>query len=135
MPPPSRARGTATSAGRGSSAIPRAGRVPEPGEYATRTRLGRRRGWKSQDTGPRIVNWSERRDSNPRPPVPQTDALPDCATLRPWGNALFSVSYGVVSLGPQPLVSSWSLVIAKSGDGLGLTAHVAPEQGARGART
>jgi hypothetical protein len=26
--------------------------------------------------------WSERRDSNPRPPVPQTDALPDCATLR-----------------------------------------------------
>jgi hypothetical protein len=26
--------------------------------------------------------WSERRDSNPRPPVPQTGALPDCATLR-----------------------------------------------------
>ena len=26
--------------------------------------------------------WSERRDSNPRPPVPQTDALPGCATLR-----------------------------------------------------
>jgi hypothetical protein len=22
---------------------------------------------------------------NPRPPVPQTDALPGCATLRPWG--------------------------------------------------
>ena len=33
-------------------------------------------------------NWSERRDSNPRPPVPQTDALPDCATLRPWGAVL-----------------------------------------------
>ena len=27
--------------------------------------------------------WSGRRDSNPRPPVPQTDALPDCATARP----------------------------------------------------
>src|SRR5208283_3154305 len=29
------------------------------------------------------IRWSERRDSNPRPPVPQTDALPGCATLRP----------------------------------------------------
>ncbi len=28
------------------------------------------------------ARWSERRDSNPRPPVPQTDALPGCATLR-----------------------------------------------------
>ena len=27
--------------------------------------------------------WSERPDSNRRPPVPQTDALPGCATLRP----------------------------------------------------
>ncbi|CAA7621731.1 hypothetical protein MTBSS4_300023 [Magnetospirillum sp. SS-4] len=27
--------------------------------------------------------WSERQDSNLRPPVPQTDALPGCATLRP----------------------------------------------------
>src|SRR3954470_10786045 len=26
--------------------------------------------------------WSGRRDSNPRPPVPQTGALPDCATPR-----------------------------------------------------
>ena len=26
--------------------------------------------------------WSERRDSNPRPPSPQLDTLPDCATLR-----------------------------------------------------
>ena len=30
-----------------------------------------------------VVDWSERRDLNPRPPVPQTDALPGCATLRP----------------------------------------------------
>ena len=30
-----------------------------------------------------LISWSERRDSNPRPPVPQTDALPGCATLRP----------------------------------------------------
>lgn len=34
-------------------------------------------------------NWSERRDSNPRPPVPQTDALPGCATLRPWGALVY----------------------------------------------
>ena len=27
-------------------------------------------------------SWSGRRDSNPRPPVPQTGALPDCATPR-----------------------------------------------------
>ena len=27
--------------------------------------------------------WSERGDLNSRPPVPQTDALPGCATLRP----------------------------------------------------
>ena len=32
----------------------------------------------------RALEWSERRDSNPRPPVPQTDALPGCATLRPY---------------------------------------------------
>ncbi len=32
--------------------------------------------------GALMKRWSERRDSNPRPPVPQTDALPDCATLR-----------------------------------------------------
>ena len=30
-----------------------------------------------------LIYWSERRDLNPRPPVPQTDALPGCATLRP----------------------------------------------------
>ncbi len=29
-----------------------------------------------------IDKWSEWRDLNPRPPVPQTDALPGCATLR-----------------------------------------------------
>ncbi len=34
------------------------------------------------------VIWSERRDLNPRPPVPQTDALPGCATLRPRGAGL-----------------------------------------------
>ena len=28
------------------------------------------------------VDWSGRRDSNPRPSVPQTDALPGCATAR-----------------------------------------------------
>ncbi len=32
-----------------------------------------------------LTGWSERRDSNPRPSVPQTDALPDCATLRRRG--------------------------------------------------
>ena len=32
---------------------------------------------------PRGGVWSEQRDSNPRPPVPQTGALPDCAMLRP----------------------------------------------------
>jgi hypothetical protein len=26
--------------------------------------------------------WSERLDSNQRPPLPQSGALPDCATLR-----------------------------------------------------
>src|SRR5579875_1402303 len=30
-----------------------------------------------------VMLWSGRRDSNPRPPVPQTDALPGCATARP----------------------------------------------------
>ena len=30
-------------------------------------------------------NWSEREDSNLRPPAPEAGALPDCATLRPWG--------------------------------------------------
>ena len=30
-------------------------------------------------------NWSERQDLNLRPPVPQTDALPGCATLRHLG--------------------------------------------------
>ena len=29
------------------------------------------------------VIWSGRRDSNPRPPAPQADALPGCATPRP----------------------------------------------------
>ena len=28
--------------------------------------------------------WSEREDSNLRPPAPEAGALPDCATLRPW---------------------------------------------------
>src|SRR4051795_9449538 len=41
--------------------------------------LGWTRCWKQGEA------WSERRDSNPRPPVPQTDALPDCATLPPRG--------------------------------------------------
>jgi hypothetical protein len=35
------------------------------------------------------TGWSERRDSNPRPPVPQTDALPGCATLRPRGCVVY----------------------------------------------
>ena len=30
-----------------------------------------------------LSNWSEWRDLNPRPLVPQTSALPGCATLRP----------------------------------------------------
>ena len=30
-----------------------------------------------------LPNWSEWRDLNPRPLVPQTSALPGCATLRP----------------------------------------------------
>ena len=29
--------------------------------------------------------WSEREDSNLRPPAPEAGALPDCATLRPCG--------------------------------------------------
>ena len=29
-------------------------------------------------------HWSEREDSNLRPPAPEAGALPDCATLRPW---------------------------------------------------
>ena len=29
-------------------------------------------------------NWSEREDSNLRPPAPEAGALPGCATLRPW---------------------------------------------------
>ncbi len=33
--------------------------------------------------GGRSERWSGRRDLNPRPPVPQTGALPDCATPRP----------------------------------------------------
>ena len=28
------------------------------------------------------MNWSERRDLNPRPFAPEANALPDCATLR-----------------------------------------------------
>src|SRR3546814_5823795 len=30
----------------------------------------------------RVLGWSERQDSNLRPPAPQADALPGCATLR-----------------------------------------------------
>ena len=30
------------------------------------------------------IYWSEREDSNLRPPAPEAGALPDCATLRPW---------------------------------------------------
>ena len=30
------------------------------------------------------LNWSERRDLNPRPFAPEANALPDCATLRLW---------------------------------------------------
>lgn len=43
----------------------------------------RRRGSASRVKGGR-GRWSERRDLNPRPPVPQTGVLPGCATLR-WG--------------------------------------------------
>tara|TARA_Y100001970_G_scaffold175299_1_gene213823 strand:+ start:721 stop:864 length:144 start_codon:yes stop_codon:yes gene_type:complete len=32
--------------------------------------------------GKESIKWSERRDLNPRPLVPQTSALPGCATLR-----------------------------------------------------
>src|SRR5690348_8560252 len=32
--------------------------------------------------GARLGLWSGRRDSNPRPPAPQADALPGCATPR-----------------------------------------------------
>ena len=35
------------------------------------------------DTVTGYATVSGRRDSNPRPPVPQTDALPGCATARP----------------------------------------------------
>ena len=31
-----------------------------------------------------IFYWSEREDSNLRPPAPEAGALPGCATLRPW---------------------------------------------------
>jgi hypothetical protein len=51
-----------------------------------------------------LIYWSERRDSNPRPPVPQTDALPDCATLRPWGSHFGRYTPGHSGL--QPLVAS-----------------------------
>src|SRR5206468_9452066 len=34
-------------------------------------------------TGKCVKRWSGRQDSNLRPPVPQTDALPGCATPRP----------------------------------------------------
>ncbi len=33
------------------------------------------------------IKWSERQDSNLRPPDPQSDALPGCATLRPFAPA------------------------------------------------
>jgi hypothetical protein len=42
-------------------------------------------GWQASKRNERIHpsrKWSERRDSNPRPLVPQTSALPGCATLR-----------------------------------------------------
>src|SRR5215510_7934167 len=37
----------------------------------------------SEETLVSSEEWSERRDLNPRPPDPQSDALPGCATLRP----------------------------------------------------
>ena len=41
-----------------------------------------------------LPNWSEWRDLNPRPLVPQTSALPGCATLRPIkGSELLSRSF------------------------------------------
>ena len=41
-----------------------------------------------------LPNWSEWRDLNPRPLVPQTSALPGCATLRPIkSNELLSRSF------------------------------------------
>ena len=38
---------------------------------------------KNGPQGPDFCYWSGRRDSNPRPPAPQADALPGCATPRP----------------------------------------------------
>ena len=38
---------------------------------------------KKRATRARFCHWSGRRDSNPRPPAPQADALPGCATPRP----------------------------------------------------
>ena len=38
--------------------------------------------------------WSEREDSNLRPPAPEAGALPDCATLRPLGGG-YPVSGGI----------------------------------------
>ena len=54
-------------------------RPPRPSDPTT---SGQARPWRTPD----VVDagkWSGRRDSNSRPPVPKTGALPDCATPRP----------------------------------------------------
>ena len=48
--------------------------------------------------------WSGRRDLNPRPPVPQTGALPDCATPRRWA-----------SLAPGAATRRWRPAILRDG--------------------
>ena len=44
------------------------------------------------------MGWSERQDLNLRPPVPQTDALPGCATLRLWAAYTAKIQLGQCTL-------------------------------------
>ena len=50
--------------------------------HFTRRRLRPAAARQKRCIGSKLEKWSERRDSNPRPLVPQTSALPGCATLR-----------------------------------------------------
>ena len=65
--------------GRGSERDSGAGRRPQ---HATRRKRSPGHRKRASPFGGRLFTWSGRQDLNLRPPVPQTGALPSCATAR-----------------------------------------------------
>jgi hypothetical protein len=68
--------------------------------HFTRRRLHPAAARQKRCIGSKLEKWSERRDSNPRPLVPQTSALPGCATLRLGTGIRSSVFCGQEQNGP-----------------------------------